>query len=174
MRGSNLRVLEDFELDHVSGGLTGGEDFVGEVFPIPAGFTAENISGVTLVHDLMTDTWTAEFVFEDTFTESGYSDAGGDGPRLNFDEPINGVVGSSELFDGGALNAGRGGGRVTTTTKVTTTKTGPSATVSIGIPGFFSFTFGTGGTNTVTETTSVSTTHRMGRITQSGKTGSTP
>ena len=73
--------------------------FVMDDLAIPEGFTAENISGYYLIHDHATDTWTAEFVFESDFSESGY--AGDSGP-----EDSGGGLTGRTISGGGYANGG--------------------------------------------------------------------
>jgi hypothetical protein len=162
-----LRVLEDYELDHVSGGLDGETEFYAEPFNVPDGFTMENISGAILQQDLATGEWTVELVFESDFTEAGYAsgDGGSGGGGFYVDEPIG--QGSSDFGPDVAMAPAE---RRTESTKVTKTKTGPSATIVINFFGLATFTFSTGGTTTTTETTTTS----AGRITSQGKTGRLP
>ena len=171
MKQNSLRVLEDYELDHVSGGFDGDADFYADPFVVPDGFTMENISGAILQQDHATGEWTVELVFESDFTEAGYASSdpadGGGGGRYYEIMPAGQ---SSWDSDPGALMAG--GQRTTQTTKVTTTKTtGFNAQVTINIPFLGSITLGgERSTTTTTETTTTS----QGRITSQGKVGRLP
>jgi hypothetical protein len=163
-----LRVLEDYELDHVSGGLDEDADFYADPFVIPDGFTMENISGATLVQDTVTGEWSVELVFESDFTEAGYASSGDTpedgGGRFHEIMPVGqGMVDSGPV----ALMAGQ---QTTTTTRVTTTKTSASGTVKVNLFGIVSFTFTIGGTTTTTERT----TSTAQRVTSQGKTGRLP
>ena len=165
-----MRVLEDYELDHVSGGLDGEADFYAEPFAVPAGFTMENISGAILQQDLATGEWTVELVFESDFTEAGYASSdGGGGGGIYVDEPIYQL---SPGLDLGAFGAGGGGDKATTSTKVTTTRTTSfNAQITINIPFFGQITLG--GERSTVRTEETSTTSQ-GRVTSQGKVGRLP
>ena len=171
VRQNSLRVLEDYELDHVSGGLDEGADFYAEPFVIPDEYSLENISGATLVQNMVTGEWTVELVFESDFTEAGYASSG-DTPEDGGGgfQPIKPIGQSPQDLGPDVLMAG-GGQQTTQTTRVTTTKTSASATFKINFFGLGTFTFTWGGTTVVTEETRTST---AGRVTSQGKTGRLP
>jgi hypothetical protein len=171
MRQNSLRVLEDYELDHVSGGLDDGADFYADPFVIPDGYSLENISGATLVQNMVTGEWTVELVFESDFTEAGYASSG-DTPEDGGGgfQPIM-PIGQSPLDVGPELLMAGGGGQQTTrTTRVTTTRTSASAKFSINFFGF-KFEFAGPSTTVVSEETTTAT---AGRVTSQGKQGRLP
>jgi hypothetical protein len=144
--------------------------FIVDSLIIPEGFTAENISGYYLEHDLATDTWTAEFVFESDFTEQGYSGGGtydgGDG--FTGREIISGQV--VALDDGVRLGAGK----QVATSRTTVTKT-TSSNWTVKFYGWIPIpiiTWNSG--NTVTTTTESKVTIRGGRLTGNGAEGLLP
>ncbi len=155
-----------------SGGLLEEPGFIVESIVIPDGFTAENISGYYLEHDLATDTWTAEFVFESDFTEYGYADGGTyDGGGRYTGREISGgqTSGGFVLDDGVMLSADK---QVTSTrSKVTRTTSGQWSLKWVG--GFIPIITYVGG-KTETTTTDTTTITRVGRLTNQGSQGDLP
>lgn len=160
-----------------SQGLQEEPGFIMDSLVIPEGFTAENISGYYLEHDLATDTWSAVFVFESDFTENGYADGGGS----TYDS--GGGISGREISGGGLANSGGGSvlddgvmlsaGRQVATSRTKVTKTTSSSWSIKWVGGFIPvITYNSGSTETmVTETT---TTTRTGRLTSSGDSGRLP
>lgn len=158
-------------------GLEEEPGFIMDSLVIPEGFTAENISGYYLEHDLATDTWSATFVFESDFTEQGYADGGGStydsGGGISGREisgsSFSNSGGGSVLDDGVILKAGRQ--IATSRTKVTKTTSSSWSVKWVG--GFIPvITYNSGSVETtVTETT---TTTRTGRLTNGGESGRLP
>lgn len=166
VRQNSLRVLEDYELDYVSGGYDEEPGFLVNPFELPEGYTLENISGVYLEQDHATGVWTAEFVFEANFGANGYTGGDDGGGGFHVDEPIGGFL-PGDIDGGGALHAG---GSKTVKVEVTRT-TSPSWSIKWNWYGpTFQYNSGT----TVTTTTTTTTTVRSGRVTGSGATGSLP
>ncbi|MFL6844018.1 MAG: hypothetical protein ACJ8ER_03960 [Allosphingosinicella sp.] len=140
---------------------------------IPAGFTAENISGYYLEHDLATDTWTAEFVFESDFTPYGYTDSGptdgGDGYTGRE------IIGSQSGGAGSVLGdpVMMGQGKQVASSRTTVTKTTSSSFSLKWVGGIIPIiTYNSGSTETTTtETTTIT---RTGRITDQGGQGRLP
>lgn len=160
-----------------SQGLLEEPGFIMDSLVIPEGFTAENISGYYLEHDLATDTWSATFVFESDFTEYGYADGGGS----TYDG--GGGITGREISGGGLANGGGGlvlddgvmlkAGRQVATSRTKVTKTTSSSWSVKWVGGFLPvITYNSGSVETtVTETT---TNTRMGRLTSSGRSGDLP
>jgi hypothetical protein len=163
-----LRVLEDYEHDHVSGGLDEEPGFVADPFVIPDGYTVDNISGYYLTQDLATGTWTVEFVFEADFGPNGYSDGGGDGGGgFHVEEPIGGAL----AVDGGGFGPMMAGGSKTTVTTTVTKTTSPSWSIQWNWYGP-TIRINSGSHETTTTTTTTQT--RAGRLTNTGEQGSLP
>ena len=162
----SLRLLEDYELDHVSGGLDEEAGFIADPFTLPDGYTMENISGVYLEQDLATGVWTAEFVLESNFTDAGYSSTDDSGGGLQPREPVQGMTEAGDDFGTVSSSSSR------TTVRTTVTRTSsPSWSIKWNWYGpTITYTSGT----SVTETTTTTTTTRSGRLTGSGSQGSLP
>lgn len=154
--------------------LQGEPGFIMDSLVIPEGFTAENISGYYLIHDHVTDTWTAEFIFESDFSESGY--AGDSGPEDSgggfTGRTISGggyANGGSVLDDGVMLSAGK---QVATSRTTVTRTTSPSWSVK-WVGGLIPIvTYNSG--STVTTTTQTQTIIRGARITSENASGALP
>jgi hypothetical protein len=155
-----------------SQGLLEEPGFIIDSLVIPEGFTAENISGYYLEHDLATDTWSAEFVFESDFTENGYVGSGttsGGGGGYTGRQPDGGFAnGGSVLDDGVMLSAGK----QVATSRTTVTKT-TSSSWTVKFYGWIPIITWTQG-GTVTTTTDSKVTIRGGRLTGNGAEGFLP
>lgn len=150
-----------------SQGLQEEPGFIIDSLVIPEGFTAENISGYYLEHDLATDTWTAEFVFESDFTESGYAEGGTyDGGDGYTGREISG--GQAVALDDGVM---LGAGRQTTTTRSRVTKTTSGQWKLRWVGGVIPIIEYVG---PQTETTDTTTITRVGRLTDAGAEGRLP
>lgn len=152
-----------------SQGLQEEPGFIVESIVIPEGFTAENISGYYLEHDLTTDTWTAEFVFESDFTEYGYVDGGTyDGGDGSTGREISG--GQTVALEDGVM---LGAGKQVATTRTTVTKTTSSSWSVRWAAGFIPIITWKSGTSETT-TTETTITIRVGRLTEKGGQGRLP
>ena len=155
-----------------SQGLLEEPGFIVDSLVIPEGFTAENISGYYLEHDLATDTWSAEFVFESDFTEYGYVGSGttyGGGGGYTGRQPDGGFAnGGSVLDDGVMLSAGK----QVASSRTSVTKT-TSSQWTVKFYGWFPVISWTQG-GTVTTINESKVTIRGGRLTGNGAEGLLP